>query len=222
MNVALLELLGLSVTVGLSPFPILAMIPLVSDPDGRARARALALGWSLGLLAAIVVALLLVEGLGAPAGAGDASRTVGWIKLLLGVVLVAVAVKSWMSRPRSDADRADPAWMASLASATVPRIGITGLALAAANPKILVLALGAASAITTAPVTRITGAALFVVIGSLSLLALLVAAAVDGPVTRRALAGAEAFMSRHGSTILAALLGVIGVLLVGDGLDVLR
>ncbi|MCB0879088.1 MAG: GAP family protein [Thermoleophilia bacterium] len=218
MHVSIIELVGVSVTVGLSPFPILAIIPLLGDPRGRGRAVALALGWSLGLLAGIIVATAAATMIDDTAGGGS-TGWIGWTKAVLGVLLVAVAAKSWHSRPRTGADREASGWLDALASASTARIWLTGTALSLANPKIVVLALGATSAIASGPISTAAGIAVFVVVGSSGMLALLAVAIVDRPSTARLLGRAEAFMTRHGSAIVGVLLAVIGTLLVIDGFE---
>jgi Sap, sulfolipid-1-addressing protein len=89
---AIRQSLPLAIGVALSPIPIIAVVLMLTTPRARANGPAFVLGWllSLGVVGAVVLAL---------AGSGDAGQSgqpatwVSWLKLLLGVLLLVVAVR---------------------------------------------------------------------------------------------------------------------------------
>ena len=70
-----------------------------------------------------------------------------WVKIALGVLLLLVAARQFRSRPHGDEEPQMPKWMATIDNTTPP--GALGLAavLSGANPKNLLLAVGAAATI---------------------------------------------------------------------------
>ncbi len=103
-----LVIIGLGVT--LEPFPLTAFILMLSAEDGGRKGLAFILGW-LACLVVVIAAVTLATG-GHPPRPNTAPSTAALaVKLALGVVLIAVAVRQWrrMGRPRKS-----PAWMARL------------------------------------------------------------------------------------------------------------
>ena len=77
------EILPEAIAVAISPFPIIAVVLLLSSARGKANAWAFIAGWLVGL--GIVAALVLL--LADPAGAsedGAPATWVGWLVFVLG------------------------------------------------------------------------------------------------------------------------------------------
>ena len=114
MGAAIGDILGLAAGVAVSPLPIVAMILMLATPRGRANGSLFGVGWLAGLSVLGAVVLLLAG----PAGAseeGDPAAWTGWLKLLLGVLALLLAVRQWRSRPAPGAPAEMPKWMAGLA-----------------------------------------------------------------------------------------------------------
>lgn len=158
------DALILAVGVAVSPVPIAAVTLILSGTSSRVVGTSFALGWFFGVTASILVLISFV----AAAGASDESPL--WIaipEVALGATFLALAVHIWRGR-RADRGTAPPAWLGALDRLTPIRSGVLGLILAAANPKNLALALGAAIALAEADVSSAVTArtaALFVVSG---------------------------------------------------------
>ena len=98
MGAAIGDVLGLAAGVAVSPLPIVAMILLLATPRGRANGALFAVGWLVGLsvLGAVV---LLLAGPTDPSDDGQPAAWTGWLKLLLGVLLLLLAARQWRARP---------------------------------------------------------------------------------------------------------------------------
>jgi threonine/homoserine/homoserine lactone efflux protein len=138
------QVLSFGVGVALSPIPIIAVVLMLVTPRARSNGPAFVVGWLLGL--AIVGAIVLLV---APSGTQDNGAPATWIsslKLILGVLLLLVAAKQWRGRPHEGDDAPTPKWMGAIDTFTAPKALGADALLSGANPKNLLLAVGAAAA----------------------------------------------------------------------------
>ena len=220
MQEAIGHVLSLGVAVALSPIPIIAVVLMLGTPRASSNGPAFVLGWVLGL--AVLGTVVLLVSSGADAGAADGPATwVSVLKLVLGLLLVAVAVKQWRGRPRGDAEPALPTWMRRIDRFTPGRALGVAAAFAAVNPKNTLLAIGAAAAIAGTGAS--TGAqavalAVFVLIATLGVGAPVAVYFALGERSHAMLDELKAWMGRNHSAIMAVLCLVIGAKLLGDGI----
>src|ERR1700709_875936 len=100
MGQAIGQVLSFGVGVSLSPIPIVGVVLMLGTPRARANGLAFLAGWIGGL--AVVGTVVLVVASGAEAGVqGQPADWVNVLKLVLGVLLLAVAAKQWRGRPRA-------------------------------------------------------------------------------------------------------------------------
>lgn len=144
MTPALGELIPSAAAVALSPFPIIAVVVVLSAPHARRNGVAFALGWLVGLSALSVVVVALAGG---AAAKGDGSAALAWVRVVAGLALFGLAWRKWRSRPAEDEEPVVPGWMASLDDLSARKAVGVGLALAAANPKNVALTLAAVAAV---------------------------------------------------------------------------
>lgn len=215
------EVLPAALGVALSPFPIIAIVLVLSTPKARANALGFALGWVVGV-SVITAVLVFVTGPADDAGS-DAATVVGWIKVVVGVALLALAAKKWRTRPRDGEEPTTPGWMASLdAIEPVRAIGL-GAALGAANPKNLAFTFAAASSISELGLSGSDAAvagAIYVALASITVLAPVGAHLVSGPRVEPALNSVKEFMLANNAVIMMVILLVLGAKVLGDGLAV--
>ena len=92
------------------------------------------------------------------------------LKLLLGIGLVLIALRQWKGRPHDGEEAPAPKWTGAIDAFTpVKRLG-AGAVLSGANPKNLLLAVGAAAAIAqtgAAGAEQAVAYAIFALIGTL-------------------------------------------------------
>lgn len=214
------QVLPLAVGVALSPIPIIAVVLMLGTPRGPSNGPAFVVGWIAGLSVAGAIILLISSG----ADASDQGRPadwVSWLKLILGLLLLAVAVRQWRERPRPGDPAELPKWMRTIDRFTPGRATAMGVALSAINPKNLLLTVGAAVAIAQTGVStgRQAGAlAFFVVVATLGPgLPVAIYLAMRERATRL-LSELKDWMAANDAVIMSVLCLVIAAKLIGDSI----
>jgi hypothetical protein len=221
MGEAIGQSLPLAIGVALSPVPIIAVVLMLTTPRARSNGPAFVLGWLLGLGVVGTVVLAL-------AGPGDASESgqpatwVSWLKLLLGVLLLLVALRQFRGRPRDGEEAPLPKWMGAIDRFKVAAALGGGAALAGANPKNLLLAVGGAAAIAQTGISggqQAVAYAAFAVIGTAGVAAPVVIYFAMGERSGELLGRLKAWMGHNNTVIMAVLCLVIGAKLIGDAIS---
>jgi len=221
MGEAIGQVLSFGVGVTLSPTPIIAVVLMLATPSGGRNGPAFLLGWVAGLGVVGTIILLVSSG----AGASDDGAPATWIsilKLILGLLLLAVAVKQWRGRPRGDDEAVLPKWMATIDAFTPARSMAMGFALSAINPKNLILTAGAAAAIaSTGAATGDQAVALvvFIVVATLGPGAPVAIFFLMGERAHEILGGLKTWMAKENVVIMAVLCLIIGAKLIGDAIS---
>jgi threonine/homoserine/homoserine lactone efflux protein len=223
VGAAIGDVLGLAAGVAVSPLPIVAMILLLATPRGRANGSLFAVGWLVGLsvLGAVVLAL---AGPADPSDDGQPAAWTGWLKLLLGVLLLLAAVRQWRARPAEGAEPELPNWMAGLDRMRPGQALGLGALLSAVNPKNGGLTIAAAASIAGAGLAggqQAVALAVFVLVGSVGVLAPLVLYLTAGERAAETLDGWKTWAGDHNAAVMAVLFLVFGLKLLGDGIAVL-
>lgn len=221
MNQAIGQVLALAVAVGLSPIPIIGVVLMLATPRARSNGPAFIAGWVAGLAALGTVVLVVAGG----AGAGDGNQPADWVNLLklaLGVALLLVALKQWRGRPRAGEAAELPSWMRSVDHFTAGRSAGLGVALAAVNPKNLVLVVGAAATIAQTGASagkQAVALAVFILIGSIGTSVPVILYFAMGERSKRLLDELKGWMAQNNGTIMAVICLLIGAKLIGDGIS---
>ena len=211
------QTLGSAVGIAVSPVPIIALILMLFSRTATRNSLAFLIGWILGL-AAVVGAVLAI---GFEGSSGDGSTPAGIVKICIGLLFLALAVRQWRARPADGGAPAMPAWMASIDSITVVKAAGLGLALTIINPKNLGLAIAAAATISGAglPAAQTTGAAaVFILIGSLTIIAPVAGYLVAGDRATPVLTTMKQWLVANNATVMTVLFAVLGAKVLGDGL----
>ena len=223
MGQAIGSTLPLAVGVALSPVPIIAVVLMLTSRRARSNGPAFVIGWLIGL-AVIGAIVLSVAGPASASKSGSPATWVSWVKIVLGLGLLLVAVRQFRGRPKDSDEAALPKWMASIDS--MKPLTVLGLAalLGGVNPKNLLLAVSAGASIAQ---TGISGAdqaiayAVFALIGTIGVGAPVVLYFALGERSASMLATLKDWMGRHNAVIMAVLCLVIGVKLIGDAIGAL-
>lgn len=214
------QLIPLALVVAMSPLTIIPAIVLVLQ-SARARATGLAFmaGWLIGLAvttAVFVQVPRLLDGLNRPAPTWAA-----WVRIVVGIALVAFGVWRWLTRHRVTKQ---PAWVNRLGRLTPAGAGAVGVGLILINPKVLVVNAAAGLVIGTAglgaPGASLAVAYYTVIAGSTVLLPIL-AYAIAGQRVDHQLERIKQWMERQHAALMAGFLTVVGVLLVYTGIRAL-
>jgi len=193
---------------------------MLATPRARANGPAFVLGWVIGLLVVGGVVLAVSGG----AGASDSGEPADWVsvlKMALGVLLLAVAVKTWRGRPRDGADGDLPKWMQAIDTFTPPKAFGMAALLSGVNPKNLLLTVAAAAAISQTGASdgsQVGALVVFAVVGTIGPGIPLAIYFGMGDRAARILEDLKGWMARNNTAIMAVLCLVIGAKLIGDGL----
>ena len=223
MGQAIGQVLSFGVGVALSPVPIIAVVLMLASPTGRGNGLAFLAGWVLGIAVLGTFVLLVASGASASKH-GTPATWVSILKLVLGALLLLLAVRQWRGRPRGDGQPELPAWMQKIDTFTAVRSAGIGVALAAVNPKNLLLVVGAAAAIAqTGASTGSQAIALlvFIILATLGVGAPVGIYYLTGERATRILGELHDWMARENSTIMAVICLIIGAKLIGDAVSAL-
>ncbi len=215
------QTIAFGVGVALSPFPIVGVVLMLETPRARSNSLAFLGGWIVGLAAVGTIVLLVASGAGATSQ-GAPADWVSVVKLILGALLIVVAVRQWSGHSRASGDPSTPKWMQAIDAFTPPKAAGLGVLLSAANPKNLLLAVGAAAAIaqTGAPAGgQAVALAVFVLIGTLGPAAPVLVYFALGARAEKVLTEVKTWMVANNGVIIAVLALVIGAKLIGDGIS---
>ena len=215
------EVLPLALGVAISPIPIIATILMLLSPQARRTSLGFLTGWVTGIIVAVVVFTLLSSLISGDPSA-TATTVAGIVKILIGVLLVALAVKQWRGRPKGDDTPELPQWMSALDTMSASRAALLGFVLAAVNPKNLLLAASAGLAIGLATAAAgITAGVVFVLLAASTVAVPVVAYLVASQRLETPLEQLRVWLVHNNATIMAVLLLVIGVSVIGKGLGAL-
>jgi sulfite exporter TauE/SafE len=212
----LAELIPLALVVALSPLSIIPAVLVLHSPRPRPTGLAFLVGWIVGLALLtqlfVEVSSLLGGGLDKP------PPWASWVRIVAGAALIAFGLFKWFTRNRSEHS---PKWMSSFATITPARAAITAIVLVFVNPKVLFMCAAAGLAIGTEGLHR-TGAELgvlyYVAIASSTVALPILAYAVSGDRLDRALVRLKDWMEAQHATLVAAILVVLGVMVLYKGI----
>jgi Na+/melibiose symporter-like transporter len=214
------EILPLALGIAISPIPIIAVILMLLSPRAKGASVGFMIGWVAGIVVAVVLFTLLSSVI--PQDSGGGSSAGGVIKIIFGVLLLFLAFRQWRGRPAKGEQATMPKWMSAIDSMTVAKALGLGFLLAAVNPKNLLMAASAGLIIGGAGLVFGQGLALVIII-----FVLLAACTVMIPVIGYLIASARlagpldrlrGWLVENNSTIMAVLLLVIGVAVIGKGI----
>lgn len=216
------QMLVSAVGIAISPLPLIAVILMLATPRGRANGVAFTAGWIVSLAVLVTVVVLAASGGNASDGTGGPGRWSYWLKLALGLVFLALAAGQWRGRPRGGQEAEPPGWMRAIDGFSPRKSAGLAAALAVANPKNLVLAVGGAVSIAASgasPGGKAVAAVLMVLIGSLCALLPLGTYLLGGRRSEAVLGEWRTWMARHNAAIMTTVLAVLGTKYVGDAIS---
>jgi threonine/homoserine/homoserine lactone efflux protein len=221
MGAVIGELLPLSLGVAISPVPIIAVILMLLAPRAGAASVGFGAGWVLGIAVVTVVALAIASSADVGGSEDQPSTAASWLKVVLGVLLLAVAVRQWRARPKGDEPATLPKWMAAIDQVTpVKALGL-GFLLSAVNPKNLLLCMAAGVSIAASGLDtgdEVIAVAVFLVLAASTVLVPVVGYAVAKQRMQHPLGELKVWLQQNNATVMAVLLLVIGVTLIGKGI----
>jgi threonine/homoserine/homoserine lactone efflux protein len=213
--------LGYAVGIAVSPIPIAAVILMLFSGRARINSVTFMVAWVAGI-ALVTTVVVLIPGL--EADNSEPSDTTGWIKLVLGVLLLAVGVRQWRARPGPDDEVPVPGWMAKIDELKPGAAFGLGFVLSALNPKNLLLAIAAGvsiGALALSTSETVGAVVVFTLIASISVTVPVVAYLIAGKRLDPTLDRTKAWLIDNNTAVMAVLFVIFGVSLLGDAIQIL-
>lgn len=214
MGAVLGELLPLALAVSISPVPIMAVILMLLGPRASGLSMGFLIGWVVGIVGATAVVVVLARTIGLSASSGEPSAVVSWVKLVLGLLMLGLAVKQWRSREQPGL----PGWMKAIDKLTPVKAAGLGIALSGVNPKNLMMCVAAGVTIAQGAAHEILLLVVFTVLAACGIAVPVIVHAVAADRMRAPLDRLRNWLERNNATVMFVLLLVIGVVLSGKGL----
>jgi threonine/homoserine/homoserine lactone efflux protein len=213
------DVIPFGIGVALSPFPIIAVLLLLTAPVGVRGGWLFLLGRAVGFAALTALFAVLSDLIDSAAGS---SLPAAVLRIGLGLVLIVVAVRKFLTRPRADDEAGLPGWMQSIEARGAGASLRLGVVLTVANPKEIAFAAGAGLTIGGAflPVGQVIAlGAIFVVLACLSVGIPVVSVAVRGERVMPALHVGRTWLVRNNTIVMTGVLLVIGAMVLGSGIS---
>jgi hypothetical protein len=212
-------LVPLALVIAISPLSIIPAVLVLQAPRPRPSSLAFLAGWLFGLAA---LTALFVAGSGVLGGMHKSPPTwASWLRLALGSALIVFGIYRWLTRHRHTES---PAWMRSFATISPTRAGITGLALVVVRFEVLVMCLVAGLAIGTSQLSvagELICAVFFVAVSASTVATPVLAYAAAGHRLDDTLARLKDWMEKNNAALLAAILVLIGLMVLYNGIQAL-
>jgi threonine/homoserine/homoserine lactone efflux protein len=212
----MLEVLPLALVIMISPLTIIPAVLVLHAPHPRESGLAFLAGWLVGLSALTAIAIGISDLLGGLRASPP--QWASWLRIAVGALLIVFGVIRWLTRRGHDHM---PAWMRTLTTVSPARAAVTGAALTVVNPKVLFICAAAGLAIGTDalnPAGTVLSAAVFVGVAASSVAIPVLSYAVAGERLDAPLERLKDWMERHNAALVAAILIVIGLLVLYKGI----
>jgi Sap, sulfolipid-1-addressing protein len=215
----LTTLIPLALVIAVSPLTIIPAVLVLQAPRPRPTGLAFLGGWLFGL-AALTAAF--VAGSGALEGLRKSPPTwASWLRVVLGLALIAFGIYEWLTRRRHTES---PKWMRSFTTLTPARAGITGLVLVVVRLEVLIMCALAGLAIDSGGLSMAANwitATVFVAVAASTVAVPVLAYAGAGDRLDDSMARLKDWMERNNAALLAAILFLIGLIVLYHGVHAL-
>jgi hypothetical protein len=213
-------LVPLALVIAISPLTIIPAVLVLQAPRPRPSSLAFLGGWLFGLGA---LTALFVAGSGVLGGMHKSPPAwESWLRVVLGSALIVFGIYRWLTR---ESHAESPKWMRSFATISPKRAGITGLVLTLVRVDVLVMCLVAGLDIGTRELSgpaELISAAFFVTVSGSTVAIPILAYAGAGHRLDDTLARLKDWMEKNNAALLAAILVLIGLMLVYKGIHALQ
>lgn len=209
------ELIPLALVIALSPLSIIPAVLVLQAERPRPTGLAFLVGWMIGL-GALTLIFVEVSGL-LGGGLGRQPHWAPYVRIVAGAALIAFGVYKWVTRKNAEHT---PKWMSSFATIAPRRAFVTAIILVFVNPKVLFMCLAAGLAIGTEGLGRtgaLLGTAFFVALAASTVLLPVLAYALSGDRLDPVLARVGNWMEAQHAVLIAAILVVLGLLVLYKG-----
>jgi Sap, sulfolipid-1-addressing protein len=211
----LATLIPLALIISVSPLSVIPAVLVLQTPRPRPTGLAFLGGWVVGLAALTAVFVASSDALGALRNSPPAWAS--WMRVVLGLALIAYGIYHWLTRHRHTES---PRWMRSFSTLTPTRAGITALVLVVIRLEVLISCALAGLAIGSGghgmAANWILGA-VFVAVAASTVAIPILAYSGAGERLDDSMARLKDWMERNNAALLAAILVLIGLMVVYNG-----
>ncbi len=215
----LTELIPLSLVIALSPFSVIPAVLVLGTPRPKPTGLAFLAGWLLGLAVLTGIFLELSDLVG---GIGTKPPSwASWLRIVVGSALILFGAYRFAKRKTSEHM---PKWITRMSSLTPAKAAVTGAALTVVNPKVLFICAAAGLAIGSAGLDSpaVWAADLWFTAFAASTVAVpILAYVLMGRRLEPTLNSVRSWMERQHALLIAAILVVIGLLVLYKGIHAL-
>jgi Sap, sulfolipid-1-addressing protein len=215
----LATLIPLALVVAISPLSIIPAVLVLQTPRPRPTGLAFLGGWLLGLAALTAVFVVSSDALVSLRKSPPA--WVSWLRIVLGLALIGYGIYEWLTRRRHTES---PKWMRTFATLTPARAGLTGLVLVIVRLEVLTMCALAGLAIGGSGLGMAANwitATIFVVVAASTVAIPVLAYAGAGDRLNEPMVRLKDWMERNNAALLAAILLVIGLMVLHNGVKAL-
>ena len=215
----LTTLIPLALVVAVSPLSIIPAVLVLQTQRPRPTSLVFLGGWLLGLTALTAAFVASSDLLGNLHNKPPAWAS--WLRVALGLALIAYGIYEWLSRHKRTES---PKWMRSFETLTPGRAGITAMVLAVIRIEVLTMCalaglnIGSSGLGVTA---KWILAAIFVAVAASTVAAPILAYAAAGHRLDEPMARLKGWMEKNNATLLAAILVLIGLMVLYNGASAL-
>src|SRR5215207_5844064 len=185
---------------------------MLLSPKAKATSLGFMLGWICGIVVALIVFVVLASIL-LQSESDEPPPIAGGVKILLGVLMIFLSLRQWRARPHDDVEPPMPTWMSAIDSMTAGKGFGLGFLLSAVNPKNLLMAISAGVIIGSAalPAGSVAIAvAVFTIIAGCSVSVPVIGYLIAPEAMAKPLESLRAWLVHNNAAVMAVLLLVIG------------
>ena len=215
----LTTLIPLALVVAVSPLSVIPAVLVLQSPRPRPTGLAFLASWVVGL-AALTTGFLLSSDL-----LGDLHKQppawASWLRVGLGLALIGYGIYEWLGRHKHTGS---PRWMRTFATLTPARAGVTGLVLVVIRIEVLTMCALAGLAIGGGDIGMAAKwilAIIFVAVAASTVAIPVLAYAGAGDRLAEPMTRLKNWMERNNAALLAAILIVIGLMVLHNGVQAL-
>lgn len=214
---AIVYSLPMALGVALSPLPIAAVVTILLSTRPN-NAPAFLLGWITGIFV-IGGIVFVIPGL--DTDRGEPTLLSGWIRLIVGGVLLVLGARQWRQRPSVNDPVEAPKALSKLDSISTVKTVSMGFLLSTFNPKNLLLTFAGAAYIDASmatPSQQAIALIIYAVVASLSIIIPTIAYTLYTERVAVVLVNWKVWLIRNNAMLIAVLLVIFGSLIIGNGL----
>jgi len=196
----------------ISPLPIVAIIAILLSARGRSAAPAYTGAFLAVTFAFVAIGAATTAGASSSGSSSGAKTVILVLTILLTVGFAALAIASWLGRPKNGAEPHVPGWLAAIDTITPARAAGLGLIMAVTNSKNIPLELKGGATIGAAhlPLAAAIGLCVaFAIVGTLALIVPTLLAASGSEAVKHALGRLKSEMMAHNAIIMTVLFAIL-------------